>query len=85
MFDGFPSLPSFKIALKIRKKIWHLQRKKGPQPSRRRKMVAFLREEGGLTFEEIGKRVGVSRAGAWMLWDRNVKSRKGDTPTHATK
>lgn len=76
MFDGFPPLPAFKIAIQNWKERWNLPRERGPQPSQRRKEVVYLREEG-LTFEEIGKKVGVSREEAWQLWDRHLKSQKG--------
>jgi hypothetical protein len=74
MFGDFPSLPSFRIAVVLWRRSFNFRR--GPQPSQRRKMVVCLRGEG-MTFSEIGKKLGISRGSAWGLWQRHLKSQTG--------
>jgi DNA-binding XRE family transcriptional regulator len=71
MFGDFPPLPTFKIALKWWKEKHGLPRKRGPLPGQRSKMVVSLREEQGLSFAEIGKKLGIAKASAWQAWRRH--------------
>jgi DNA-binding XRE family transcriptional regulator len=75
MLGDFPPLPTFKIALRWWKQKHGLPRKRGPLPGQRSKMVVFLREEQGLTFAEIGRRLGIQRASAFQLWKRHLQTK----------
>jgi hypothetical protein len=67
MLGDFPTLPAFQGSLLQWRRKFYFRR--GPQPSQRRKMVVYLRGEG-MTFAEIGRRLGISKGSAWGLWQR---------------
>jgi hypothetical protein len=72
IFEDFPSLPTFKSVLRWWAQKHLLPRRGGRQPSQRRKDVARLRGEG-LSFREIGEKLGIHKGTARVHWLRHLK------------
>ena len=78
MYPDFPDLPAFAMSLRGWKERSRLPRKRGPLPSQRSKQTVYLRQDQGMTFEQIGKKLGISKVAAWGLWRRYTESHKSN-------
>lgn len=72
LFPDFPALPTFKAAIVGWMRKHKLPRLRGQRPSSLRTEVVRLREQG-LSFAEIGKRIGRSQASVREQWLRHVR------------
>jgi uncharacterized protein YheU (UPF0270 family) len=72
----FPSLPTFKMALRWWAERHGLPRRRGPLPSFRQKQVVYM--HGGLkqSFTEIARELGISVQAAAQLWKRHARKAK---------
>lgn len=67
----FPPLPTFKAAVRGWAERYGLPRKRGPQPSYKRRLVVLKRGEEKRTFAEIARKLRISPQAAQQLWKRN--------------
>lgn len=72
-YHTFPKPITSKAAVLNFARSYGIPRKKGPQPSYRRKQVVCMREQEGKTFRQIGKELGISHQAAHQLWKRHLR------------
>lgn len=72
-YPSFPTLPTIRAAVFNWAAKYGLPSKRGPKPDISLQ-VAYLRETEGLSFSDIGLKLGISKQAAWAHWRRYKKS-----------
>lgn len=74
-YPTFPKPITSKAAVQNFARSYGIPRKKGPQPSYRRKQVVYMREQEGKTFRQIAKILRISHQAAHQHWKRHLSGK----------